>query len=105
MTGYRAITHFKIKKGKEREAFRFLEEELVKAALKFGSHDSEILVNESSPYLIVGTGIYDNLNSAMQLKNFFEKHKSQILEVFDEMPKREILKIKSSSSARIRKAA
>lgn len=105
MTGYRAITHFKLKRGKEDEAMRFLEEDLVKASLRFGSHDSELLYSDISPNIVVGIGLYDNINSAMQLKNFIEKNKAQILELFDEMPKREILRIKSTSTNRSRNVA
>lgn len=100
MAAYKAITHFRLKKGKELEALRFLEEHVVNVALKSGAYDTEVLVSESCPNLIVGTSIYDTLESSAKMNHFFEKHREIMHELFEETPKREILKIQSRSKSK-----
>lgn len=100
MAGYKAITHFKLKAGKEREALRFLQEEVVNVAHKNGAHDTEVLVSDSCPNLVVGTSVYDTLHSSMKMMKFFEAHKEIMEDLFEEVPKREILKIQSKSRAK-----
>lgn len=104
MTAYRGIIHYQFKPGKEEEGLRFIETEFFRYALECGAREVEVFAVEGNRSYAVSTAVYNDMNAANKFKAFFESHKDKLMQFCLSMPKREILKLRSSS-AKGRKAA
>lgn len=102
MAAYRAITHFKVRKGREQEGLQFVKD-LVVSAKANGALETELLVSKTTPNSLVKTGVWEDMDAANDHMIYMESQKTRIFELFDETPKREMLKITARATRKKRR--
>lgn len=102
MGGYRAITTFKLRKGREQEGLQFVQDLSVSAKAN-GALETEVLVSKTNPNSLVKTGVWEDLDSANDHTIYLESQKTRIFELFEETPKVETLKITARATRKKRR--
>jgi hypothetical protein len=105
MHQYRVIVHYHFKNGMEKEAIRFLEEELLKIAKECKCHDIEVWYNEKNPMHTIGMALWDNLEDARKFQAKWEFKEKELMKYCSAPFHKEIFKVSSDFAKRFGKAA
>jgi hypothetical protein len=105
MANYRALIHYKFKKGMEERGIKFLESELLMKATKYGCHQIEILQNELDPTNVIGVGLWHSIEEARKFQSVWEHKEKELLTFCTGSPKREFLKVRFSYQEKSKKVA
>lgn len=93
MSNYRAVIHYKLKKGMEQEAIRFMEKELIQQAENMGCHHIEIVQNEQDPTSLMGIALWNDLEDARNFQSQWEGKEKEFMKFCTSGPRREFCKI------------
>lgn len=105
MANFRAIVHFKFKKGMEQQGLKFLENELIKKAQEYGCHGIEFWQNGRHSTEIIGIGYWNSIEEARTFQSHWEAKEREFLRYCEEKPHREFYKVCSTYAEKQRRAA
>lgn len=105
MGNYRAIVHYHFKKGMEEQGIRFLQNELIKNAERYGCHGIELLQDEKDHTLLVGIATWNDISDARRFQSSWAHKENELMRFCSETPKRHFYKVRSTYSEKMRRAA
>ncbi len=105
MGNYRAMVHYTFKKGMEAQGLKFLENELVKNAQKFGCHYIELWQNDRDPASVVGVAMWNDIEDARRFQKLWESKEREMMKFSSEAPRREFFMIRITYIEKGKKAA
>jgi len=105
MTHYRAVVHYNFKKGMEEKGIKFLENELIKNAQKYGCHYIELMQNEKDHSHLIGIATWTSLDDARRFQSLWKEKEKEFLQYCTGSPEREFCKVRSNYMEKSRRAA
>ncbi len=105
MPSFRAIVHYKFKKGMEEQGIKFLENELVKKAQEYGCHGIELWQNGKDATNLVGIGSWNSLEEARTFQSHWDSKEHELMRYCQEKPHREFFKVCSVYAEKQRRVA
>ena len=105
MTNYRAIVHYKFKKGQEEQGLKFLESELLKKAQELGCHGIELLQSGRDSSTIVGVGHWNSLEEARKFQALWDAKEHELMRYCQVRPHHEFYKVYSVYAEKQKKVA
>lgn len=105
MENYKAIVHYRFKKGMEQQGLKFLENELLKKAKEMGCHQIEFLQDYRDPTHIIGIGIWNSIEEARDFQAIWEEKEKQLSQYSTSSPHHEFYKIRNHYKEKLKKSA
>ncbi|MBY0528823.1 MAG: hypothetical protein K2P51_01385 [Rhabdochlamydiaceae bacterium] len=105
MSSFRAIVHYKFKKGMEEQGMKFLENELIKKAQEYGCHGIEFWQNGKHSTDIIGIGCWNNIEEARKFQSHWDAKEKELMRYCEEKPHRQFYQVRSMFSEKSRKVA